>query len=81
MLATQVESGLLLDAKGSLKICIAAVMPSSLIYAEEFFHLLENGDVDEEVVLRNVFCFRQKVKHSREQVSRKDRRSIKLAFK
>lgn len=56
MLATQVESGLLLDAKGSLKICIAAVMPSSLIYAEEFFHLLENGDVDEEVVLRNVFC-------------------------
>ena len=56
MLATQVESGLLLDAKGSLKICITAVMSSSLIYAEKFFLLLETGDVDEEVVLRNVFC-------------------------
>ena len=64
MLATQVESRLLLDTKGSLEVCVTAVVSSGLINTKEFFYLLENGDVDKEVVLRNIFCLQQKLEHT-----------------
>ena len=66
MLATQVESRLLLHAAGSLKVCVAAVVSTGLVDTEEFFYLLENSDVDEKVVMTQFFCLLQKLQHARQ---------------